>query len=935
MPVLGSKLRMPVARRELVDRPRLTQRETSRPRLLLVSAPAGFGKTTVLTQWLTRWGNEHAEPSSARVAWLSLDAGDNDPRRFLTHLVASVQTAVPDTIVEAAALAGADGEVPAEVILTALVNELDTADAEVVLALDDYHLIEETAVHDAVVFLLDHLPPQVTLAIATRADPPLPLPRLRVRAELWEIRAADLRFTPAEAEVFLRRIMGLEVTADQVAALDARTEGWIAGLQLAALSLRGHDQPETFIDAFTGSHRFVVDYLVEEVLGHQPAEIRKFLLDTAPLDRMTGPLCDALTGRHDGQQTLELLERENLFVVPLDDQRMWFRYHHLFADALRARLAGERGARATALHRAASHWYAGAGLLDDAIAHANVGGDAEAAADLVEAALPAARRHRRDRVIGAWLRALPPDVISRRPVLSIQLAWLRLVEGDLEGLERCLQDAERALATMSVGGRVSAVDDQVMAATTSTARGTATGGDDPLAMLPAWIAIYRASAAQARGDVVETANQARRALELAGPEDHFARGGAAGFLGLAAWAEGDLEVAVDTFGQAVASLRAAGDVSEFSGAVVLGEMLLARGRPAEARKQYEDTLRTARTRPGVPVSATGDLLVGLADVLREQGLLDAAEEHLAAAAALGETGLLTENRHRWHLVRAGLLRARGDLDLALAELQQAAAAYLPGFFPDIHPVVALVARLRIAQGRLADAWDWARAQRVTTSDELTYLAEFNQLTLARLLVAEHRSSTRSGDSSTRSADLEAVIGLLDRIIPAAQAAGREASVIDARLVKALAHDVVGDREQALADLDAALVEGVPAGCVRLFLDEGPAMFELLQAASARTAPGTGSEVAELARTVLGAGAAANPPDRGADTPAGSSLREALSEREMEVLRLLATELSGPQIARRLYLSINTFRTHTRHIFTKLDVQTRRAAVARAEQFGML
>lgn len=925
MPVLASKLRMPVVRRELVDRARLTDglahHKRARSRLLLVSAPAGFGKTTLLTQWLTRWRTEQPEPSSARVAWLSLDAADNDPRRLLAHLVASVQTAVPDTIVDAAELSDADGEVPPQAILTALVNELDTVDAEVVLALDDYHVIEETAVHDAVAFLLEHLPPQISLAIATRADPPLPLPRLRVRAELTEVRAADLRFTPDEAEVFLRRVMGLDVTAEQVAALDARTEGWVAGLQLAGLSLRGQDRPESFISAFTGSHRFVVDYLVEEVLDHQPAEIREFLLDTAPLDRMTGSLCDALTGRHDGQQTLELLERENLFVIPLDDQRSWFRYHHLFADALRARLAGEGAPKAAALHRAASHWYAGAGLLDDAIAHANAGGDSESAADLVELAVPEARQHRRDRVIAAWLRALPLDVISRRPVLSTQLAWLRLVEGDLEGLERCLHDAERALDAMPAGNL----------ATASASGPTTKGGDDPLAMVPAWIAIYRASAAQARGDVATTAKQARRALELAGPEDHFARGGGAGFLGLAAWAEGDLEVAVDTFGQAVASLRAAGDVSEFSGTVVLGEMLLARGRPTEARRRYEDTLRGARTRPGVPISTTGDLLVGLADVLREQGHLEAAAEHLDAAAALGETGLLPENRHRWHLARAGLLRARGNVDLAVAELRQAESSYLPGFFPDVHPIAGMIARLQIAQGRLADAWDWARTQRVTTHDELTYLVEFTQLTLVRLIIAQHRAPAATDNGTgTNPAELEDAVRLLNRIVQVARAAGRGASVIDAQLVAALAHDAAGDREQAFQSLDAALAAGVPAGYVRLFLDEGPAMMELLRAAGRRTGMRTGA--AELAESVL---RAAETADRSTHGPVFAPTPEALSEREIEVLRLLATELSGPEIARRLYLSVNTFRTHTRHIFTKLNVQTRRAAVARAGELGLL
>ena len=343
MAVLGTKLHVPAPRRELVPRARLTDLlPTSRsamPRLVLVSAPAGFGKTTLLSQWLAT-GAELA----AHVAWLSLDEGDNDPRRFLAHLVAALRAGNPDGVADTTALVETGGEVPAETVLTTLVNDLDEVDGTTVLTLDDYHVIDEAGVHDAVRFLLEHLPPRATLAMATRADPPLPLARLRSRAELVELRASDLRFTPAEADAFLNQVMGLDINADQVAALDARTEGWAAGLQLAGLSMRGHDQTAAFVDAFTGSHRFVLDYLIEEVLGRQPQEVREFLLVTSVLDRLTGPLCDTLTGRKDGHRLLDKLDRANLFVVPLDDQRQWYRYHHLFADAA-TRAARRRGSR--------------------------------------------------------------------------------------------------------------------------------------------------------------------------------------------------------------------------------------------------------------------------------------------------------------------------------------------------------------------------------------------------------------------------------------------------------------------------------------------------------------------------------------------------------------------------------------------------------------
>ena len=866
------------------------------PRLVLVSAPAGFGKTTLLSQWLA---NEHE--FAGHVAWLSLDPGDNDPDRFLAHLVAALRVGSPQVFANTTAVLETGGEVSAEAVLISLVNDLDQVDGATVLALDDYHVIDEAGVHDAVAFLLEHLPPPATIAIATRADPPLPLARLRARAELVELRASDLRFTPAEADAFLNRVMGLNISADQVAALDARTEGWAVGLQLAGLSMRGAHQTAGFVEAFTGSHRFVLDYLVEEVLGRLPEDVREFLLATSVLDRLTGPLCDALTGRTDGHQMLESLDRDNLFVVPLDDERQWYRYHHLFADALRARVAAGELDRTPRLHRTAARWYADHDLLEDAIGHATAGGDAETAADLIETALPEAQRLRRSRTIVGWLQALPDQVVRQRPVLGTASAWMCLVEGDLDGVEARLLDAERALEASPTD----ALD--------------RSRGDDALRTVPAWIAIYRASVAQALGDTAGTAEQARRALELAGPEDHFARGGAAGFLGLASWADGDLEVAVDTFTQAVTSLGAAGNLAdELGSTVVLADMWQARGRPHKARRLYEQALETAEQHPGVPLATTGDLHVGLADVLREHGELDAAEHHLHASKALGEAASLPENHHRWHLARAGLLRAHGDLDGAVAELDQAKSRYLPGFFPDVRPIPAALARVRIAQGRLGDAWDWAHDHHVTTTDDLSYLVEFSHLTLARLLIAQYRADADP-------AGLNDVLGLLGRLLAAAQEAGRGCSVVDAHLLQALAHDARGQQDEALAQLDRALADAVPAGYVRLFLDEGAPMLTLLRAAEQRPESG------ELARAVLRAGAAPEAVSRPAATPA----LDGLSEREVEVLRLLATSLTGPEISRQLFMSVNTFRTHTRHIFTKLDVQTRRAAVARAAELDLL
>lgn len=898
MVVLETKLHAPVPRRDLVCRTRLTDQlaQGQPPRLVLVAAPAGFGKTTLLTQWLT------VSPERAsRVAWLSLDDGDNDPRRFVAHLVAAFGAVIENSAAAQMLATGSGPHVPIESVLTTLVNELDLHSGRTVFALDDYHVIGAPEVHHAVTFLLDHLPPQATLAIATRADPPLPLARLRARGELVELRAGDLRFTPEEARSFLTDVMGLDLGAAEVSALETRTEGWAVGLQLAGLSLRGIDDVSGFVDAFTGSHRFVLDYLVEEVLGHQPEPVRSFLLDTAVLNQLTGSLCDALTGSDDGAEMLETLDRSNLFVVALDNEREWYRYHHLFADALRARLTSTAPARLPMLHRSASDWYAVHGLLEDSIRHALAGDDPERTADLVERALPDMRRARHDRTMRDWLTALPDETVRGRALLAIYRGWTRLMEGDLDGVESWLTDAERALRERPPTPGPDASD----------------AAREELRTLPATIGIYRAAVAQARGDLVAMTEHARQALAAIGPDDHMARGGALGFLGLAAWARGDLVEAVDTFSDAVRSIAAAGDIADELGSTVgLAHMWLERGRPVESRRLLEQALGKAETSPGAALATRGDLHASLADVAVEQGELEVADEHLAAALNVGESASLMENRHHWFIASARLHRARGELDAASEALDQAERAHVAGFFPDVRPIAAQRARLRIVQGRLPEAWDWARDREVRRAVDPGHLDEYDQLTLVRLLLAEHRAAA---DRTL----LEEAGARLDRLVPGAGEGGRDGCLIEVHLLRALVHDAGGDRSAALAELDEAMEQGVAAGYAQVFLDEGAPMDNLLEAAEQRS---TGGEVARrLRRTAY----------RKSLGDTAPMTREGLSDRELEVLRLLASTLSGPQIARELFVSLNTLRTHTKHIFTKLDVNTRRGAVDRAREQSLL
>jgi len=919
--VLATKLFAPTRRPKFVARPRLirlldTTVDVSN-RLTLVSAPAGFGKTTLLGDWLTQLESRSVD---TQVAWLSLDEGDNDLARLLTHLAATLRRAGVD--VDLAPLEPLLGT-STSLALTAIINAVARAAADAprthwVLVLDDYHVITTSEVHEVVSFLLDHAPPHLHLLVATRSDPPLPLPRLRGSGELTEVRAADLRFTPPEAREFLNASMDLDLSTADVDALEERTEGWIAGLQLAALSLRGipeRGEVAGFIEAFTGSNRFVIDYLIDEVLARQPVEVRTFLLSTAILDRLSGSLCDAVTGDDDGARRLEELERGNLFVVPLDDERSWYRYHHLFGDVLRARLLAEHPDQVSELHRRASGWYASHQLNLEAIRHALSARDFDRAAYLMEDTLAETRRARQDHVLLTWMEALPESVVRRSPVLSIVSAWSHLLSGDLDAMEGRLDDAEAALAAGEQEPKLA----------------RAWADTEDLRTAPATISVYRAALAQARGDVAGTAHHAHQALDLAEPEDHFIRGAGGGYLGLAAWAAGNVAEALDTFGTAVRSLHSAGNlVDELDATVVLADMWVASGHPSRARQLYERALQQA-TAGGEPYPrATPDLHVGLAELDRELNDLPTAEAHLETARSLAERGSITENRHRWFVVMAQVRSATHDFDAAIELLDQAAALFRPGFYVDVRPIAAMKARTQIAQGDLAAAQEWARANHVATADETAYLREYEHLTLVRLRLAQNRMDLADGSVGDDQRALDGQLALVERLLAQADP-NRAGSLTELGMLLALIHHARRQGPQALAALRSALDQAPePEGYVRLFLDEGTPMLALLNDIVRDT--DDQDAVHRQARRIL---AAADTASRSTRMAVGT-LMDPLSVRELDVLRLLDnSELTGPQIASQLYISLNTLRSHTKRIFTKLDVNTRAAAVRRAHDQGLL
>jgi LuxR family transcriptional regulator, maltose regulon positive regulatory protein len=902
-PLLTTKLYIPPSRPNLVPRPRLIEQLNAGlhlgRKLTLISAPAGFGKTTLLSEWIASC--ERLEPV-VRFAWVSLDQGDNDLARFWAYFIAALQSIHADIGEAALAMFRSPKPPPVEAFLTGLINEITAAKlGPFVLVLDDYHLIKTQSIHDALAFLLDHLPPQMHLVVATRADPPLPIARLRGRGQLTELRLTDLRFTLDEATEFLNQVTGLGLATDDVATLAFRTEGWIAGLQMASLamqariSMQGREDTASFINAFRGSDRYILDYLVEEVLQRQSDTVQAFLLQTSVLDRLTGPLCDAITGQGDGQTTLETLERANLFIVPLDNERQWYRYHRLFADLLRQRLLQSQPDQVSTLHRRASEWHEQNGFMGEAIEHALSAEDLERAAHLVEQAAEATLMRSEAATLLRWVDALPDELVRARPTLCLFHAWALLLGGrPIEQVESRLQNVDK---DADLAGKA--------------------------ASLRAFVAIFQ-------GQVERAVELSQEAMEQLAEDDLFLRSIATWMLAISDMMDGDLVGGTQTLGEIAKKSQEAGNVMiAVMTTCTLAEMHMTQGQLGQAQAVYHQALELATDAQGQRLPIAGMALIGLGELEREWNNLETAERYLTKGIEQiefwGEIGALDG-----YIFLAYVKQAQGNAAGAADAIQKAQQLAVQFDATELDDVLAGAhqAYLFALQGNLEPARRWIEERKLTVDAALAELEEQIRSGLSghsrRWRTIEYLTLVRLLNAQAQHDQALAILDLLEKISEQYGLTGR---VIRFQVLEALTYQAQDDSTQALAALERALALAEPEGYVRVFADEGEPMAALLRQAAGR---GIAVEYTSKLLTGLETKEAAL-----SSVTRHSSLVEPLSEREMEVLRLLQTTLSTPEIAEQLIVSVNTVRTHVKSIYAKLGVHRRLEAVRRAEEWGLM
>ena len=867
--LLATKFFAPPRPAHDVCRPLLTKRldEGLSHKLTLVCAAAGFGKSTLVSQW----AHDCPFPS----AWLSLDEEDRDPNRFLEYLVASLEVISQTVGSGLATMLRSSPPASADTVLTLLVNQLSKIPGKLVLILDDYHLAACAAVNAVLAFLLDHMPAQLHVVIASREEPEISLGRLRVSGQLVEIRQQDLRFGVEEADEFFNQGGDVRLSKSQVSALEGRTEGWVSGLKLAAQSLRMHKDPETFIASFTGSHQFVQDYLVEEVLRQQSADVQAFLLRTSVLDRLCGPLCDAVLQNQGAESILHQLDQANLFIVPLDTERKWYRYHHLFSDLLRQRL----GQKASApLHRRASQWYEEQGMEVDAFHQATLANDFHNAMRLIEGnGMPLYFRGLTAPVV-QWLSSLTPKVLNSYPFLWVAFSWSLLFSGQPGQIEEKLAGAEAALSSFPKD------------ASTTDASGQ-------IAVLHAWLAVYR-------NDAEAIYTHASRALELLNPENRPARTAAHCALGVAQMFRGDRAKASAAFDQVIEAGLSSGNVMFAAVAsTALAGIQVTDYQLRSAASTYREVIKMIAD----PTHVLGfEAHLGLAKILYDWNALEEAESvtHLC-----GELVILAKSRTEIgaDLLQARLLFARNDASAAEALLTSATGLLKPGPLTDrMREAVELRIMNLLSRGDVMNAVDLASAHQLPTALARTQMSQGKGLDALRTVEVHRRI-------------MEAEFRIQD--------------ALKAKVVQVIIHHTSGHVDKALHLLRECIMQAQPQGSIRLFVDEGDPMKTLLSQLSHETV--TAHYVSQL----LSAFGTRVTQEKRVDVPAAASSSHlplgAFSDRELEILRLIQKGHSNQNIGELLFVSLSTIKWHNQNIFAKLDVQRRTEAVARAVQLKLL